>query len=537
MAKQFPTQKYLLSAPVIFSLLILGLGLVLRFANINNDNFFLYDEGYYLNYNRPVLELIDGHFPVKMPDMIQAVYLSLRAALATGKPLWFFIVDARVFFGGVHQWFFPHLVSAVFGTLTLGLVFLFARKLFNSTTAGLLSLMILNVLPSHVFYSRLALQEGLCAFLFLAGFYFYLFPARFGAKTFLSSFLLVLAYFSNYRLVILPGLVLFAEFYISLSSGQKPNFRKYFWHTLIFIFLVLMIGSIDKGRYITVVFAWMFHQADLAQSQRHFLDLFSYPYYIFRLEGIVFATLFFANGYYLMKRQWQRAFCFSLACFYMLIFSLTAEKGARYLCVMLPFMAMAVAGFLEQLFSKDNLKINRKFVVIITIILFAGLIVRSIDVAQFRSDYKNSVKYIRAVSPQFKIITTQPWIQKLYVSQDDVAEMPKNYEALLGAYKKGYRYLIICPQAFISWTDNKEKFDPHLLPYLKFITTFVEPVKTFSHFNNRLLERFVFEHNENLKTSVQFLSSGKKDLGALRVYDLKTCINAVENVYHPKKGK
>ena len=113
-------------------LILVGLGILMRFYQITQDEFYLYDEGLYLNYNHLLLKIWNLHPPQELEEWKQALLVWFRFSLASGKALWFLLVDARIFFGGLKLLFFPRLVSALAGTLTLWVTFLFAKRLFNS---------------------------------------------------------------------------------------------------------------------------------------------------------------------------------------------------------------------------------------------------------------------------------------------------------------------------------------------------------------------------------------------------------------------
>ncbi|HOW36125.1 MAG TPA: hypothetical protein PL155_06910 [Candidatus Omnitrophota bacterium] len=559
-------------------------GIWLRFYRITANNFFLYDEGLYLDLHRQYLELITKYPPKDFHNFMGALGLCFRLALGEGKALWFFISHVRVFWGGLEDWYFPRLVSAMAGTLTIPLVFLFARRFFNpdfaqprflqgrqnppagplrpdvkklssglagltppkaaegrfypvddgiksgfnSSRAALLSAALLAILPSHVLYSRLALQEGFCTFIFIIGFYFYLFPPRFGYRTFLSSFFLAMAFFSNYRLIIIPVFVFFAEFLLSLAEKRMPNFRKYLWHTLIFLLLVFAIGGLDRGQNTVNTFAWMYRQTQLAEKQLELFNFLSYPYYIFRFEGLLFGLLFFGNIYLLFKREWKRLFPFLMVCFTMGVFSLTADKGARYLCIMLPFMVLAVVSLIDYLLEEYR---NARFKVVLSIwgcVMAAFCVVQSLAIAQSESDYESSVKYLKQADKNFQACSTQWRIQGLFADSKKVVECPKDFRVLLVLYADGVRYLVVDPQAFVSYTADEIKFKKPLIEYLDFIEKHIRPVKVFPHFNRTMLERFVFEHNDNLIQSLRFLNRSDRDrLGELKIYDLKTVIGTI----------
>ena len=93
--------------------------------------------------------------------------------------------------------------------------------------------------------------------------------------------------------------------------------------------------------------------------------------------------------------------------------------------------------------------------------------------------------------------------------------------------QQGFKYLVLDPQVYISYTEDGTKFSQDLTGYLRFITTYLKPIKIFEHFSPEILERFVFEHNENLKVSLAFLNEKDKDFGQLRIYDMKQCVTLI----------
>ena len=526
---------------ILLSVFLIGIGILMRFYHIATNDFVFYDEGYYLNHNRLFAELIRHNPPHGLSEIVHVMYSYVRLSLASGKGLWFMLVDSRIFFGGLEAWFFPRVVAAVAGVLTLCLVYLFAKRYFNSRWVGLISVGLLAILPSHVFYSRIGLQEALSTFLFLSGFYLYLFPKEFGIRAFFAGVVHAAAFFSSYRLIILPILVAFSEVWTSLASGRRPNFRKYLWHTLTFFFLVFMIGNIHAGENTQITFAWMFHQAHLAQPQFELLNFLSFPYYIFRLESPFFGMLFFGNIYYLYRREWWNFFPSALACLQMILFSLPEEKAARYICVVTPFMVMAASSLVVFIFTGQKSKAVRVGLIVLSSLMFLTLLMKSLAIARIQSDYRTAMVYLTQRDPSAKVVATQPWILNLYVpNRKNVKNCPVRFEKLVHLYAQGYRYLLIDPQAYISWTEDELKFTHPLKGYLAFITSYIKPIKTYPHFNRTMLERFVFEHSESLARSLAFLRSHDETLGTLRIYDIRQCIDVIEERlirYQKEKSK
>ncbi len=505
---------------------VIVFGIFLRFQSILTPNFFIFDEGYYLKFNYRFLSAVAAHPPADIGEWARAFWTLIRVSLGTGKPLWFVLIDGRVLWGGIHFWAFPRLVSAVVGIAALYATYRFTEKFSKSKMTALLTVAILSVLPSHVFYSRLALQEALSGLFFLGGIYFYLYPQRFGPRTFLSAALLNCAYLTNYRLIFIPFAIACVEIFCCFFSGEKKSIkeavRKYFWNTLVFVALVLLIGCMDQGQNMRTIYAWTMHQSSLAEGHRAWFNFLSYPYYLFRLESLLFGALFFANLYFVVRKEWQKSFPFLFALLLMAIFSLTSDRAARYICVGLPFMCMAVASMIMFCLKEKTGKIPPTVSCVVTVLLIFSFFSKSVPIAFAQSDYRTAINLLKRGDPEAKVLSTQPWVQKLFVRSDaDVQEASHAFKRVVEWYLKGYRYLILDPQAYISFTESGIKFDPRLKGPLGVFDKTIKPIRTFPHFNAVVLERFVFEHNENLWDSVMFLRHNREHLGSLRIYDMK----------------
>ncbi len=96
----------------------------------------------------------------------------------------------------------------------------------------------------------------------------------------------------------------------------------------------------------------MFHQAQDAGGKFNPVNFLSYPYYVFALEGFFFACFFWGNIYFIKFKEYLKLLPFGIVVLQMLIFSFAAEKGARYLCVVLPFMAAAAAVVIDDCWQR-----------------------------------------------------------------------------------------------------------------------------------------------------------------------------------------
>jgi len=514
----------------ILCLMIIVFGILLRFFEITHNNFIFYDEGMYLNHNRELLAKIKEFPPKDLNELLAIFKIIFYSALATAKWLWFFISNLRIFVGGPDAFYFNRVVSAVCGVLTVGLTYMFTQKVFKSKDIALLSAAVLAVLPSHVFYSRLAMQESFSTLCLLVGAYLYISGCDFRLRSILAAIFFSAVFFTNYRMVVLPVLLVVLEIFYSMSHKRSWDWVKWLGTTLAFYGIIFWIGSLNHGSNRFITTAWMTHQAQMAAQEWRWLDLFSYPYDIFVLEGFLFGLLFFSNVYWLYKRDWQKFLPGAIVLAQMAMFSFAAERGARYLCVVLPFAVMA--GALSIRYFVLNAGLFKRWAALLLLgMVFCSLAAKSVAVAQTPSGYEQAVKILQQKDPQAKILATQPLLVNLWVSDPSVVESaPKDFRDLIIRYSQGYRYLILDPQAYVSWTATGEHFTTPLADYLGFIRAKMSPVVKFSHLNLTLMERFVLDHNENFLNSANFLNRRDEDFGAVYVYDLTQCIAVMQKV-------
>ncbi len=504
-------------------------GIALRFYRITDNTFVFYDEGMWLLQGQELVRAMPQAASAGWASSWAMVDAAFHTSLRTGKALWAFLSMMRGFFTGTDGYYFTRLISAVLGSLTIGLVFIFARRLYSKTVPALLACALLALMPTHIFYSRLALQEAFSAFFFLLGMYLYLFSNRTSARVFVSAICFAAVYFVNYRMIIIPFFVGCAELYMSLAEKQRLGWARWLATTGLFLMLVFGIGALDGGANLKVTFGWMFHQSELAKGTFSPLNLLSYPYYMLAFEGMVFSAAFWLGGCLLWRKQWRNAFPFVLVLIFMAVFSLPQEKGVRYLASALPFMAMTAAWMIWQIYDRLGGSKWRYAVAAAVIVMGFWQLREGCHVAAFDNSYRLAVTEQLAARPGSKFVSTQSMIQKLYVDDHrDVAEFRYNLKYLAYLNGQGYRYLIVGPQAYVSYTENDLRFEGKLKGFLQFIRDQIEPEREYPHFNRRLLKRFVLEHNEHLGRSLAFLREAEENgYGRLRVYDLNKAMSVI----------
>jgi len=517
--------------PVIAGLIIL-IGLLCRLYHISDNQFLFYDEGMYLGYNRAFLDLVANNPAHDLNEFGIILSLMFKTALTTAKALWFFILNLRVFVLGPEAWYFARWVSALSGISTVVLLFFWSKRYFKSQRIGLISALLLLILPSHVFYSRLGMQEALSTLLFLSAIYLYMSRERIHWPFFVSAFLLVCVYSTNYRMIIAPIFIAFIECFNAFTMQKRLNWQKIAVYFASFYGLVLFVGCLYGGANLHITTAWMFHQAQDAGGKFNPLNFISYPYYVFALEGFFFACFFWGSIYLIKFKEYTKLLPFGIVVFQMLIFSFAAEKGARYLCVVLPFMATAGAVVIDdcwQRWAKARVWISMAGALVVVVMVYL-----SASIAMARTDYEKAVHFITDHDPQAVIVSTQPLVEGLFLNDDKrIVPCPQDLYSLVSLYKQGARYLILDPQAYISWVADGRRFSPPLFDFLEIALKNVEPLQTFSHLNNNiLLTRLVLDHNEQVLDSITFLSHAQSEgYGKIRIYDLGSVLSTIQHAH------
>jgi len=192
-------------------------------------------------------------------------------------------------------------------------------------------------------------------------------------------------------------------------------------------------------------------------------------------------------------------------------------------------MATAAAVIMDDCYNRYSKA--RRWVLIIGVLAVVFMVYQSASLSFAQTDYENAVHYIIDQDPQAVIVSTQPLVEGLYMADDKrIVPCPNDVFSLVSLYKKGAKYLIIDPQAYISWTVNGRRFSPPLDDFLEIMLKNVSPIKTFPHLNSVLLNRFVLDHNEQILDSLSFITHAKaNEYGKIRVYDLGVVLSTLQH--------
>ena len=444
------------------------------------------------------------------------------------------MVDSRILLGATQEYWCVRGISFVMGLGALVVLYHFSWRLFSSRSTAILSVLFLLFLPSHLFYSRSGLPEAATTFFVISGFYFYCFPRSLGPRTFLAGLFFTCAFFTNYRLLILPILTFAGEFLLSKAEERSLDLKKWGWTVAIFGVFILLACLNNRGEYFIVTSGWMWHQVGLAVNHFAWGNIFTYPYGLFRLESWAFGLLFSGGIYFVWKKDWLKAFPFILVCFWMTMFSFSSDKALRYMSAVLPFMALSAAVAAVAVLESGTRKFFRQIVIVLVIIAIGTMAFKSFQLVINQSHHKRLHQYLTNLDPKAKIVSTQPMI--LGLDYDDIHQIiscPGIKEpSFLELPENGFNYLVLGPQAYVSWTASGISFDGELGGFLRFFDKKVRPLNVFPHMNKTMLERFVFEHNQNLMSSITFLEKATDHAGERRVYDIQQGLELLEKATH-----
>ncbi|NIO20371.1 MAG: phospholipid carrier-dependent glycosyltransferase [Candidatus Aenigmarchaeota archaeon] len=343
---------------IIWLIVIVSILRILSVFTISNNDL-IYDEATHMNIARGLLEGIDYG------------YMNGEYSEAQRPPLQPLILIPFFALFGISE-FVARSVSAIFGVLSIVVVYFLGKRLYNREV-GLYSSFILAVNPMHWFYSSKALVEGILIFFIIL--FLYVFYSSFKDKRYLvpAGFLLSIIFLTKYT----GGAV--AIFFILFILIWKRDLLKsrYFYLSIIVALLTITPWISFNLRIFGEPFggANFLFAKGVEVSEANLLLNF-YSFYIF--DAVIMAALFLPfmlGGFYFMFRDKDKNF-FPFILFFLLFIipiSVMAVKRARYLLPVLPVLTVATAYCFMKL---KTLKISgikfEKYLIPLVIVLVVG---------------------------------------------------------------------------------------------------------------------------------------------------------------------
>jgi 4-amino-4-deoxy-L-arabinose transferase-like glycosyltransferase len=195
---------------------------------------FIYDEGFYAL----MIQTFSGHPSVIIPTLA-------GESVGWKPPLFIWVYSG--FFWLLNSIPFPietihRLPSAVFGALSIVLIYLISEKLYGKP-AGIISAAILLLSPLMIFASSLVMMESFSVFLVLAAIYFYL-----DNKILYGSVFLAMIVLTKWLYVTVP--IFFIGLYFLKTNSRNKIFASFLSIPLAFAFYFLLsaiFGNLDNA--------------------------------------------------------------------------------------------------------------------------------------------------------------------------------------------------------------------------------------------------------------------------------------------------
>ena len=280
-----------------------------------------------------------------------------------GKPplsIWLMSLAYQVF--GVNN-FASRFFSAVFGTLSLVLVFYLGKKLYNGYV-GFLSAIVLGTFTTFYMFARLAMTDVPLVFFVLGSIYFFTLSektektAQYAA---LSGLFFGLALMTKQIEALLIPLIIFT-YLIATRKSIRFLFTKnftLFWGIGLLIFSPWLIYM--DARFGSQFWYWYFVYADVARTaspvEGHIGSYLYYFSYLANNESLLWVILLpFSAGLCAFKAVFRRLKADTLILLWMsivlLVFTFAQTKLFWYILPAFPAFAISVSSFLYQISMK-----------------------------------------------------------------------------------------------------------------------------------------------------------------------------------------
>lgn len=477
---------------IIIIIVILLIGAFFRFYVIQEKGFFSPDSSFHFRESKTIASLSKWGLTkfLGTQKMGLGEYLNQNGDAIPSLPKEGFLVfsSLSVLVFGAHDYAILG-VSAFFGTLTILLLYLIGRQLYNRKV-GILAALILAVSSYHISYSRLGLSHITTTFFLFLGLYFYILSLNKKGSSALKSLAIAgvsagYAFTCHYGIFFILGLFFFLEsFNRELSWPEKLKRLAIFYF---FVFVPILLFQ-ALTYFIKVIVMknpnlWtsssyiMEHKQDIIMTYFQQIKLLFkgnlaftkdinpgilfYPFCIWHYEGSLVTILLVIGLLVLAGRQFRRFsytdFLLVFAFFYILTgYSFSHGKFARTLIIISPIIALIVARIIIASLSFSGHLREHRFKGTILVSLVFSIVFLSIYNSwkefSFRSGYRKALEFIEKTSGKadYMYMTNDPNLSlaEAYVDRKRFPGHKKlRFESLEQAKedyeKKGIRYLIV----------------------------------------------------------------------------------------------
>jgi len=381
--------------------------------------------------------------------------------------------------------FATHVVSAVFGTLSILGVFLLGRAMYNEKV-GLLASLLLAISGYHLVYSVTGLADGSAMFFALFGFFFY-YKSKISEKeggstvwTLVAGVFCGLAFTVHDRMLYV-FLVLLVNEGIDYLWARGEFRRRLKKNVLLGVAFLFPIGLFEVPYYLGMIVLRHFGKALpfrtyfeelLTHHIFNFLDFFTvslldvtkypafqeagsrlwnfvtYPYLFLQFDGVLFCILFLVGMVAVgLQRRYEDRLLLVWLIVPFFLFSTGLSTNVRYALVFMPAVFLIAARsflLLEETGRGTKLlrsPVGRLGLVACLLILVLSGLYASREIREMRCAYDEPIAFLKEHGS--KHVSLQYPVTKAYLGAENVKEPPITMEKLHEYYLEGYRYYLV----------------------------------------------------------------------------------------------
>ncbi len=450
--------------------------------------------------------------------------------------------------------------SALFGTLSILLVFFVGRALYQPWV-GVLASILLAVSPYHIWYSRSGFAEADTTFFLLLTVLLYVLGQRRSNPWWmaLTGLACGTGFVVHHRFVLFLAVLWFLEAFVAFTKqgpGPREQLKRFF---ILNVAFALPILSIEAVYYVALVAfqaagkvmpcPTYFTQLLLVSAYirynnlipySHFFEwrnFLTYPYLLWIVEGPLFFLLFLGGAVSLLKKRGFAELIIGILLLGPILFYSNMNANARFISIVTPFFALAAGLFFVeavQWSARKNESWTRVAALLTAVLILvqAGIgLHKTRELLQEKVGYRETYDWIKEASEgDPRAISSYPHFAQLYLGKDASAKMPVSEEELRERYEEGHRYVVLV-DFLLHYLKRLEAPQLARLPV-------AETAKGSLAVARRIHERLepvhvapcsfclsplnILEINVQFRESLRFMETAvARGLGPIRVYDLE----------------
>ncbi len=460
---------------IIIVILILIIATLPRFYNLINQGFISWDEGMYMNEALFYRSVIGNIFEITQKIInktIDSEYLikTLQGwPPSSAKPLHGLFIYLFSLFLGLNV-YTSKFVSAFFGVLTVGLIFILMRSWYDAIT-GIIASLFLATSGYFIYISRLGVPETNSIFFFILGLYLYEKSIKRDKGQSYTNILILcglslgISLTLCYRWIIAIPIIWLLElfnFFPTKHANKKITIKRILLLTISFIFIPLLcdmpfwplrfVSNFSvKFQHIPQDISGYFDQLLFyLNSQSHHGKIYPHTLYVkflSQLNSIPITVISFIGIFILLKRHKIKDILITfppIIVFTMLSLK-TRGNSLRYISLALPFFSATAAIAYISIIRLIRLK-NRGSIIVVTIITIAlsGLSMSKVaDLLTIKSGYEDAMVYLKENKGERNLSTSNAYFE-YYFGRNVSEQIPPKLEGLEKILKEGkYKFIVM----------------------------------------------------------------------------------------------